>query len=153
MYHVNHGPGHLIIHPPTIPVEDTESFTSARITLTTIRRVPASSNVSLETEVEPSKGHLTISINDIISIKKEGLHLPGRILTSWALDAEGAGGTGMELKIVRRGTPGEGVGVINSDGRKTTQGKVETIRLKGIVRRNELFDRLLSLGEQQWETL
>ena len=100
----------------------------------------------MEPGSEPSKGHLTISINDIISIKKEGMSLPGRILTSWALDAEGAGGTGLEITIVRRDVPDD------DETPSMTGGEVEVIKLKGIVRRNELFTRLLSLGEQEWET-
>ena len=74
------------------------------------------------------------------------MNLPGRLLTSWALDTDGAGGTGLELLIVRRD-------VVADDGESSSliEGKVEVIKLKGIVRRNELFNRLLSLGEQRWE--
>lgn len=73
--------------------------------------------------------------------------LVGRTLTSWALDAEGAGGTGLEIEIVRRG--GEG----DRGEEEGEVGRTEMIKLRGIVRRNELFNRLVSLGEQQWETL
>ena len=146
VHHVNHGPGHLILHPPTVPALGTDKFTPARITFTTIRHVPASKNVQLDLEEEPSKGNLTISINDVVAIKKQGMAWFGRILTSWALDAEGAGGTGLEITIVRRGA--------RQGGRDSvTEGQEETLTLKSIVRRNELFGRLISLGEQRWEVL
>lgn len=78
------------------------------------------------------------------------MSLPGRILTSWALNADGAGGTGLEITIVRRGAHPTG----SDEGDEgMRQGEVEKIKLTGIVRRNELFNRLLSLGEQQWETM
>ncbi len=81
------------------------------------------------------------------------MNLPGRILTSWALDADGAGGTGLEIMIVRRGVPVNGVMEADRVGESMTRGEVEKIKLKGIVRRNVLFNRLLSLGEQRWETM
>nr|XP_031858990.1 uncharacterized protein CI109_005658 [Kwoniella shandongensis]KAA5526062.1 hypothetical protein CI109_005658 [Kwoniella shandongensis] len=150
VHHVKHGPGHIILHPPTVPVANSTSFTPARITFTTIRHVAPSRNVSLESEDEPSGGHLTISINDVVSLKKEGMNLPGRVLTSWALDTEGAGGTGLEIKIIRRDV----VTGLNNDAKVSMPGgKEETIKLKSIVRRNELFGRLLALGEQRWEML
>ncbi|KAK4687961.1 hypothetical protein P7C73_g2149, partial [Tremellales sp. Uapishka_1] len=148
VHHWKHGPGHLIIHRPTIPESGTDSFTSATITFTTIRHVPAARNVSVNPDETPDEGHLTISVNDIIAIKKEGMNWPGRILTSWALDADGAGGTGLEIQIIRRDLAGTSAIDANTDAQG---GRAETIRLKAIVRRNELFDRLLALGDQRWE--
>lgn len=92
-----------------------------------------------------------MSINDIVSLKKEGSSWPTRIVTSWALDADGAGGTGLEIKVVRRDAH---EAVEEEDGVPTVaQGKEDTIKFTGIVRRNELFDRLISAGEQRWEVL
>jgi hypothetical protein len=91
-------------------------------------------------------------------MKKEGMSWPGRIATSWALDAEGAGGTGLELKIIRRDEEGvaqkrgQEVGVEDRE-EVLLGGKEEVVKFKGIVRRNELFDRLIAIGEQRWEML
>ncbi|WWC68276.1 uncharacterized protein I206_102199 [Kwoniella pini CBS 10737] len=147
--HTKHGPGHIIIHPPTIPSAPSGSFTPARIVFTTIRRVSAAKNVSIDASSEPKKGDLTISVNDIVSIKKEGMNWPRRALTSWILDTQGAGGTGMEIKIARRGRPS----VPEGDEAVRIPALEETIKLKSIVRRDELFSRLLSIGEQKWELL
>ena len=105
-----------------------------------MRHVAIADNVPLANESEASSGHLVISINDIISLKKEGMSFVGRLLTSWALDAEGAGGTGLETGIIRRH------GALLSD--VGAQGTEETIKLRSVVRRDELFGRLLALGEQ-----
>ena len=163
--HVKHGPGHLILHPPTLPSE-TGAFTPARITFTTIRRVPASANVALESESQPSKGDLTISANDIVSLKKTGMGLAGRTLTSWALDAAGAGGTVLEIRITRRDINTDSGSIhekehsgpihgqeMDNEEDVMVGGKQQTIKLRGIVRRNELFQRLSSIGEQRWEML
>ena len=145
MHHVKHGLGHLIIHPPSVH-STSDSPIPARITFTTIRHVSASRNISVDGEKDPFKGDLTILIDDVIGLKKEGMNLPGRVATGWALDTQAAGGTGLEMQIIRRDKPATEEGVM-------TGGRVETVRFKGIVRRNELFDRLLSLGKQRWETL
>jgi hypothetical protein len=68
------------------------------------------------------------------------------LLSSWALDVDGGGGTGLEVKIIKRTPMAEHIGV--EQGLKE---KVETITLTGIVRRDELFDRLLAAGDQRWE--
>ena len=73
------------------------------------------------------------------------MSLPGRLLTSWVLDTDGAGGTGLEIMIVRRDV------LADRESSGVTEGKVEVIKLSGIVSRNELFNRLLSLGEQRSE--
>lgn len=93
------------------------------------------------------KGDLVIDINDIIGMKKTGVGKIKKIALEWALDVEGAGGTGLELTIKRRTEDGAG-GAVGWQSEKT---KEEVIELKGIVRRDELFDRLLTLGEQRWE--
>ncbi|WRT66641.1 uncharacterized protein IL334_003600 [Kwoniella shivajii] len=156
VHHVKHGPGHLIIHPPTVPIRGDDPFTPARITFTTIRRVSASRNISVDPDEDSKKGNLTVSINDVVALKKEGMSWPRRAITSWALDTQGAGGTGLEIKIVRRGMPQiQNANEESEDGllQKNTEGKEEVIKLKSIVRRDELFSRLLSIGEQRWELL
>lgn len=156
VYHPKHGPGHLFIHPPYLPAPGSKEFTPARITFTTFRRVPKSQGLQMDPDEAngvPTEGHLTISINDIVSLKKENnMKWPGRIATSWLLDAKGAGGTALEIGFIRRGVH-EAVfpGVGDGEGPKAVEGKEETVTFGGIVRRNELFDRLLALGEQRWE--
>jgi hypothetical protein len=163
VHHAKHGAGHLIIHPPTIPTQPGGSFLPARLEFTTIRHVTPDPNLPIDPvrpEVDPHRGHLVISINDLVSLKKEGMSWPGRIATSWALDAEGAGGTGLELKIVRKDLPThqtdighknkEQVGVEERE-EVLFDGKEELVKFKGIVRRNELFNRLIAVGEQRWE--
>ena len=146
VHHKRHGPGHLIIHP-----RDPSTNTPARIEFTTIRRVPASQNTPIDPSpgAEPEKGHLVVPIGDIVGIQKVGMSLPGRVAVGWALDAEGAGGTGLNVTVVRRSVAEsvhapEGVPTVS-------QGREEVVKLSGIVRRNELFDRLLALGDQRWE--
>ncbi|WWC86556.1 uncharacterized protein L201_001433 [Kwoniella dendrophila CBS 6074] len=153
VHHVKHGPGHIIIHPPTVPSSPSIGFTPARITFTTIRRIPASQNLSTDPDSEPKKGDLTISINDVVSLKKKGMSWPRRAITSWALDTEGAGGTGLEIKVARRGKQPIVDDGTASTGLSLLNGWEETIELKSIVRRDELFSRLLSIGEQRWELL
>ncbi|ORY28959.1 hypothetical protein BCR39DRAFT_533329 [Naematelia encephala] len=143
VHHAKHGPGHIIIYPP-IPSSDTP----ARIEFTTIRRVPSSQNASIKPGDSPAKGHLVVSVNDIVGLKKVGMGIPGRLAVGWALDAEGAGGTGMEIEVVRRN---DSEAIHNAQGPTVAQGKQDTIVLKSIVRRNELFDRLLAIGDQRWE--
>ena len=101
-----------------------------------------------------------VPINDITGLKKVGLGLPARVAVGWALNAEGPGGTGLEIKVVRRNQeeavrahrnePGsEGLKQVSEP--TVAQGKEDTIKLSGIVRRNELFDRLVAIGDQRWE--
>jgi hypothetical protein len=159
-----HGPGHLIIYPPvtttTIPI----TFTPARIALTTITKAPVelnarlapeqldptSDNLNPHTKKDGKKGDLVIDINDVVEMKKVGLSKIGKMALEWALDVEGAGGTGLELTIRRNKGNSEAVGY-----QQPKQGakELEVIKLGGIVRRDELFDRLLALGEQRWELL
>ncbi|WVR09709.1 hypothetical protein IAU60_006785 [Kwoniella sp. DSM 27419] len=82
---------------------------------------------------------LTVSIDDVVALKKQGMDWPRRALTSFALNTSGAGGTGLEIRIRRTHIPG-----VEDE---------ETIKLRSIVRRDELFSRLLSLGQQRWELL
>lgn len=139
--HAKHGPGHLIIYPPALC-----PFSPARIQFTTIRSVPASRNLPIDPSASPSSGDLIISINDVIAMKKTGLGRIASYAVSWALDAQDAGGTGLELTIIRRDKEGGKTGV-------EKYGKTEKVELKKIVRRDELFDRLLTIGEQRWELL
>ena len=98
---------------------------------------------------------MVIPINNITGLKKVGLSLPARLAVGWALDAEGAGGVGLDITIVRRNQE-EAVEAHRHDQEQKTDptvaiGKEDTIRLSGIVRRNELFVRLIALGDQRWE--
>jgi hypothetical protein len=86
----------------------------------------------LDPNEEPSSGHLIVPIDDIIGLKKVGLSTIKRTALSWALDSEGAGGTGLEVT------------------RRAAGGGEETVVLTSIVRRDELFNRLVALGTQRW---
>lgn len=80
-------------------------------------------------------------------MKKTGIGKMKKMALEWVLDVEGAGDTGLELTIKRRQMGTEAVGF------QAPKKVEETIKLEGIVRRDELFDRLLALGEQRWELL
>ena len=145
--HHHHGPGHLIIYPPV------GTSTPARIEFTTVRNVPASENALKDPRDDPVKGHLVVQINDIVGLTKKGKSLPVRTALGWALDAEGAGGTGLEIKVVRRDMDEAVRPDPNEAGKEETpaHGKEQVIKLESIVRRNELFDRLIAIGDQRWE--
>lgn len=137
VHHEKHGPGHLIIHPPS--GYETGLPVPARLEFTTLKPV----GPEPVTEFQHSANNLIASIEDIVGIKKEGMGWPGRIASSVLLGTTEAGGTGMEIRLVRR------------DGALATGflPDVETVRFKGLVRRNELFDRLVAMGDQRWEML
>jgi autonomous glycyl radical cofactor GrcA len=80
-----------------------------------------------------------VPIDDIVALKKLGLSTVKRTALNWALDSEGAGGTGLEVKVIRRPTDLDQV--------------EETLELTSIVRRDELFNRLIALGYQRWQML
>lgn len=73
---------------------------------------------------------------------------------------QGVGGTGLELKVRRRKTrevlgPVSEVEAEAADGEKVELQveEEETFKFGAIVRRDELFCRLLALGDQRWEAL
>jgi hypothetical protein len=142
VYHKKHGPGHMIFHP-------SDGSTPARVTFTTLRKAHSSTAGQSGLDHGPGEKHPTVSINDIVGIKKEGKSWPGRLLTSFALDVEGGGGTGLELKVSRRLPSAGHTGLEQLE--QGLEEKVETISLTGIVRRDELFDRLIAAGDQRWE--
>jgi hypothetical protein len=80
-----------------------------------------------------------VPINDIVALKKVGMSAVKRTALNWALDSEGAGGTGMEITVVRR--PSE------------LESLEEKLELSSIVRRDELFNRLIALGNQRWQMM
>jgi len=123
----------VVIYPA-----DVSSNNPARVEFSTIRKKKAE-NTIIDASNDPSTGHLVIPIDDIIALKKLGLSTVKRTALSWALDSEGAGGTGLEVKVIRRPTELEQVH--------------ETLELTSIVRRDELFNRLIALGNQQWQML
>lgn len=155
-FFVNHAgrPGHILIYPP-----DALTKTSARIVFTTVGNVSAKENTPLERDAESKKGQLTISINDILEIRKHGMGWQSRMLVSWTIGLQGVGGTGLELKVRRRKTvkdkelegdeiDSQSVG----DGKSLVQ-EADVFKFGAIPRRDALFDRLLSLGSQRWEVL
>ena len=108
-----------------------------------------------------AKENLILPVNCIVGLKKTGLVFPARVAVGWALAAEGAGGTGLDITFVRPGSviaAGHPVeGGCEADGGKrdgiatVAQGKEEVVKLSGIVRRDELYRRLVAIGDQRWE--
>jgi hypothetical protein len=124
----------VVIHPA-----DISGASPARVEFSTIRKKKAIENTTIDPANDPSTGHLVVPIDDIIALKKVGLSTVKQTALSWALDSEGAGGTGLEVKIKRRPIDSEPV--------------EETLELTSIVRRDELFNRLIALGTQRWQML
>jgi hypothetical protein len=124
----------VVIHPASRSGE-----VPARIEFSTIRKKKTIENTTIDPANDPATGHLVVPINDVIDVKKVGMSTVKRTALNWALDSEGAGGTGMEVKVIRRPA---GAGV-----------REETLELTSIVRRDELFNRLIALGDQRWQML
>lgn len=143
VWHKRHGPGHIVIH-----AHDPSTKTPARVEFSTIRRVKAEENVPVDPRRDAHNGHLVISINDVIGLRKVGLSTVKRTALSWALDSDRAGGTGLEVTVLRRHLldPKD-----NADDRALEADQEEKIVLTSIVRRDELFNRLIALGDQRWE--
>lgn len=135
--HHKHGPGHILLYPPS-------AHQSARIEFTTLN-VPPAQNGPIDNAVPVDTPHLVISINQIVGLRKQGMSLPARAIIGWALDTAGAGQTGLQVTIVRRDQ------FEAASGPGVAQGKEEVLTFSGIIRRDELFDRLLAVGNQQWE--
>lgn len=97
-------------------------------------------------------GNLVVSIDDVVALKKVGLSAVKHAALSWALDAEGAGGTGLEITVVRHHLVSESLRT-TLDGTPMDDSWEQTIVLKSIVRRDELFNRLVAIGGQRWQML
>ena len=128
--HNSHGPGHILIHPPS-------TAGPARLTFTTLRQ-NKSLNETSRFQWAASTHNLEISVDEVVGLKKIGSGLPARVLGHVVLGADGAGSTGLEITLARRDLPGSGE---------------EVVKLRSIVRRDELFDRLLAIGNQKWDLL
>lgn len=142
--HGRHGPGHLIIYPSE-EGDDNNPTLPARIEFTTVRKTHP---LEYDPTLKPGTGvgatnHLVISANDIMAIRKTGLSLPSSTALGWALDTTGAGGTGMEIDVVRR----------KIKDWQTEGWEKDTLKFSSIVRRDELFDRLVAVGDQRWSVV
>lgn len=84
----------------------------------------------------------------MVGLKKLGLGAVKHAALSWALDSDRAGGTGLEVVVSRKHVHDSSGGA--TDG---ISGEDEKIVLTSIVRRDELFNRLVALGDQRWELL
>jgi hypothetical protein len=74
------------------------------------------------------KAHFSVQIDEIVELRKiGGLGWKGKIIVGWALSSEIA------------------------DGLEITTVTGDRIRLTAMPRRDEVFNRLVSLGKQQWE--
>ncbi|KAL7416037.1 hypothetical protein BDY24DRAFT_380856 [Mrakia frigida] len=169
-FFVNHSgrPGHIIIQPP-----NPKTLTPARILFTTVGNVSEKDNYAPSDASAPpnsgNKGKLTIPINDLIEIRKHGMGWQGRMIVSWAMGLQGVGGTGLELKVRRKktvevpdvetevleggATQEEGIVVEEKEVETTQVEEEETFKFGAIVRRDELFCRLIACGDQRWEAL
>ena len=143
MWHKKHGPGHVVIYP-----HDPVTGTEARLEFTTIRRVKAEENAPIDPRRDSTSGHLVIPISDVIGLKKLGLGTVKHAALSWALDTDRAGGTGLEITVFRKHVHDSEEGEV-----KGISGEDEKIVLASIVRRDELFNRVVALGDQRWELL
>ena len=143
VWHKKHGPGHIVIYP-----HDPSTGTPPRLEFTTIRRVKAEENAPVDPRRDPKSGHLVIPIGDLVGLKKLGLGTVKHAALSWALDSDRAGGTGLEVTVSRKH-------VHDAEGGNTAgiSGEEEKIVLSSVVRRDELFNRLVALGDQRWELL
>lgn len=134
VWHKKHGPGHVVIHPA-----DVQGQVPPRVEFSTIRKKKNIANTVIDPANDPATGHLVVPIDDIVALKKVGMSTVKGTALNWALDSEGAGGTGLEVKVIRRPSELEQV--------------EETLELTSIVRRDELFNRLIALGSQRWQML
>ncbi|KAL8286239.1 hypothetical protein RQP46_004727 [Phenoliferia psychrophenolica] len=126
--HRGSAPGHLLLHPPS----DTLSSTSQSWTLEFRRIGKAPSADSLTANV-------TIPISDITELRRTaGLGWKGRIAAGWIMGAQSSVGDGIEIVW---GKKGEG------------QDEAQRTKYSAIVRRDELFNRLASVGPQTFEHL
>jgi hypothetical protein len=143
VWHKKHGPGHVVIYP-----HDPSTGTSARLEFTTIRRVKAEENAAVDPRRDSTSGHLVIPIRDVVGLKKLGLGTVKHAALSWALDTDRAGGTGLEVTVSRKHVHAQQGGTED-----TISAEEEKIVLSSIVRRDELFNRLVALGDQRWELI
>ena len=194
MWHKKHGAGHLLLYPPSpdLSLPARIEFTTLRPDPVSQSMAIAHDSQVLgadsayhddvraeaqrESGIEPvavpsvrqSNENLIIPVNCIVGLRKTGLTFPVRVAVGWALDAEGAGGTGLDITFVRPvqalavgdlvdGLDASGMDLDLTGGEgeehthKVAQGKEETIKLSGIVRRDELYRRLIAVGDQRWE--
>lgn len=156
-FFLNHNgrPGHIIIHPPNLT-----THTPARVVFTTVGNVSAKDNYPLDPEPtvanEGKKGKLVISINDLVEIRKHGIGWQSRMFMNWAIGLQGVGGTGLELKVRRKKTVEVELDGAADDAASVVtrqEEELESFKFGAIVRRDELFNRLIALGDQRWEVL
>jgi hypothetical protein len=96
---------------------------------------PISTTTSATTGKAPKKTKLTFPASDIVSVRKRGIGFTSRFAISYLSGLDGVGSTGLEITIRRE------------------WGEKEVHKFGSIVRRDELFRRLIAIGEQRWETM
>lgn len=110
----------------------------------TVKKVKARETTDIEADPQAFNGNLVVPIDDVVALKKVGMSTVKSTALSWALDSEGAGGTGLEVTVKRR---------MAQPDTPLDHNWEQTIPLKSIVRRDELFNRLIAMGEQRWQML
>lgn len=149
MYHAGR-PGHLLIHPAR-----TASQTPASITFTTVEDPSAHEPEPANDGVQPDGSggkkqrlRVELPVGSIVGLRKNGLGgWQGRMLVDLATASalQGVGGAGLEIVVSRQRKGGKA-----KDGE---EGEEVAYAFGGIARRDELFDRLIALGDQRWECL
>lgn len=91
------------------------------------------------------------SINDIVEVKKAGISVPRAVL-GWASGAD----IDSQTLYVRMKTAAERINSKNAKegnvkGLEAQEGDI--YEFQAVQRREQLFDRLISMGNQRWETL
>ena len=107
--------------------------------------------ISYRTAAIGDKGEFTRDINDIVELKKLGISVPRAVL-GWASGAD----IESQTLLLRMKTSGERASD-DADDTKEVKGmnssEGDSYEFQSVGRREQLFARLLSMGNQRWESL
>lgn len=155
-------PGHIVIYPHSAAGRPARiEFKSVGSVKQQQQQHPSAGNLegdatagggSFQTPSTKQKHWLVISINDITMVRKYGMMgWQGKLLVHWATGYDEAGGMGLEIRVRSKAEGGE-ADVVPPDERVAEKEEI-IYRFSAIVRRDELFNRLVSLGDQRWEMM
>lgn len=104
---------------------------------------------------DPSGGkkqrlRVELPVGSIVGLRKNGLGgWQGRMLADLATASalQGVGGAGLEIVVHRRRASAK------AGDETSAAGEEVAYAFGGIARRDELFDRLIAMGDQRWECL
>jgi hypothetical protein len=151
VYHAGR-PGHLLIHPAR-----PASQTPASITFTTLEdptaahgSEPAGEGDGPDANGKKQRLRVELPVGSIVGLRKNGLGgWQGRMMVDLATASalQGVGGAGLEIIVNRRRTSDAKLNAVDEAGEEVAYA------FGGIARRDELFDRLIAIGDQRWECL